>query len=163
MEHLDMGAILRLRATRGDATGQRIHRTQIRGEMVPKELVLQVLNEHLARHLPERILVLDGFPRTRAQLAATEDGRVPIAIDRAIWLDVPRDVAESRLRVRAGIEPRNDDAASTLRFALMDETVDAVRRELVTRGVLEVVDATLDADTVFSEVSSLLAPLVAHS
>ena len=112
--------------------------------MVPKELVLEVLNDHLENCDPGAPLILDGFPRTTAQLAASDDGRVPITIERAVWLDVPRTIAEARLRQRAGSTPRNDDGDRAMagRFAVMNETVEAVRHEFAARGILEVVDAS---------------------
>ena len=131
--------------------------------MVPKEIVLGVVNDHLRRCDLEQPLILDGFPRTTAQLAAMDDGRVPIAIARAVWLDVPQTIAESRLRFRAGSTPRNDDGdvATRRRFALMDETVEAVRHEFAARGMLEVVDASRSASAVFDAVQALLQPLLA--
>lgn len=161
MRHVDMGQLLRGRAVRDDGMGRRIHRHQARGEMVPKELVLGALNDHLARLSSERTLVLDGFPRTTGQFAATEDGRVPIEIERALWLDVPRSIAEARLLERAAHSPRHDDgrSAADQRFALMDETVESLRRELAARGMLEVVDASQSADQVFEEVLALIDAL----
>ncbi len=159
--HLDLGHLLRVRAVRPDLVGRRIVGAQTRGDMVPKEVVLEVLFEHLGRLDPARTLVLDGFPRTTAQLAATDDGRVPIRIERAIWLDVPREVAQERLRRRAAHAPRNDDGDATARqrFALMSDTVDAVRRAFAARGLLETVDATRTPDEVLSDVVELITPL----
>jgi adenylate kinase family enzyme len=133
--------------------------------MVPKELVLNVLNEHLSRLSCDCTLVLDGFPRTTGQFAATEDGRVPVAIERAIWLDVPRSIAESRLLERGAYSRRNDDGGSAAhrRFALMDETVESLRRELAARGMLEVVDASQSADQVFEEVLELIDALLTRA
>jgi adenylate kinase len=165
MHHVDMGQLLRNRAKRGDRIGRRIHRLQARGDMVPKELVLETLNEHLARLSTDRMLILDGFPRTTGQLAATEDGRVPIKIERAIWLDVPRPIAESRLRERAAHSPRNDDGgpAARQRFALVDDTVEALRREFAARGMLEVVDASRSPDQVFEDVHALIDALLTRT
>jgi adenylate kinase len=162
IQHVDLGQLLRARSARDDPAGRRIHRLQAQGQMVPKELVLEVLNDHLENCDPGAPLILDGFPRTTAQLAASDDGRVPITIERAVWLDVPRTIAEARLRQRAGSTPRNDDGDRAMagRFAVMNETVEAVRHEFAARGILEVVDASRTADAVFESVLGLLQPFL---
>lgn len=159
--HVDMGGVLRSRARMGDTLGARIASTQARGLMVPKEIVVDVLNEHLRRYDRGQVLVLDGFPRTATQVAAADDGRVPVWVRLAIWLDLPREVAAQRLRSRAAAAPRPDDGESVARqrLALVAETVDAVRSEYERRGLLEVVDATRSADEVYEAVLACLAPL----
>jgi adenylate kinase len=159
--HVDMGAILRRRAQRADDIGLKIARTQARGLMVAKETVIEVLNEHLDELDPDCGLILDGFPRTSAQVAAADDGRVPIWVRSAIWLDVPRREAEERIRSRAAATPRSDDAdgIALRRFELMSGTLDSVREEYRTRGILEVVDASQPADDVYSAVLASLEPV----
>lgn len=156
--HVDMGRILRQRATCGDTVGAQVAIAQARGIMVPKETVLSALTSHLESLPRESQLVLDGFPRTSGQVAAADDGRVPVDVTVAIWLDVPADVAAARLHARRGAHPRIDDAPDVIatRLSLTNQTVDAVRALYERRGMLEHVDATGCPADVYAQVESCL-------
>ena len=158
--HVDMGSLLRRRARRGDPTGDRIAITQARGAMVPKEIVLTTLCEHLVTLEPGSPLVLDGFPRTTAQVAAVDDARVPIVITLAIWLEVAVEVAVGRIHLRGFASSRADDAPNVARtrLGLVAETVDAVRALYEQRGILEIVDGNAAPDVVYERVADLLVP-----
>jgi len=158
--HVDMGEVLRRRAARDDAVGNRIAIAQARGLMVPKEVVLTALTAHLDT-LPTRSrLVLDGFPRTTGQVAAADDGRVPVDVTLAVWLDVPDEVATKRLRARSIAEARVDDTTDAIetRFGLVPQTIDAVRALYAQRGILERVDAQGSPAEVYERVCSRVLP-----
>ena len=72
------------------------------GELVPDELVVQMVIERLARPDADRGVLLDGFPRTLTQARALD---VELAergggVTAAIFLDVPTDVLVERLSGR---------------------------------------------------------------
>jgi adenylate kinase len=156
--HVDMGSILRRRAAHHDTLGEQIAIAQARGIMVPKETVLSALTSHLAS-LPRRSrLVLDGFPRTPGQVAAADDGRVPVDVSVAVLLDLPPGIAAHRLHSRQDSQPRVDDAADVIatRLSLTRQTVDAVRALYERRGILERVDASGCPDDVYDRVVACL-------
>lgn len=163
-EHVDMGELLRHRAAHDDPLGRRIAIAQARGLMVPKDAVLDTLVHDLAARDPAVPLVLDGFPRTTAQVAAADDGRVPVAVWCAIWLDVPAELAARRLEGRARSGDRDDDAPDVVatRMRLVSDTVMAVRVHYERRGILEVVDARGSADDVYERVTACLSPFAAR-
>lgn len=162
LRHVDMARLLRDRAAVDDPVGRRIAIAQARGPMVPKDAVLDTLVAHLDRIPRAMPLVLDGFPRTTVQVAAADDGRVPVAVTRAVWLDVSPDVARARLDGQARRERRADDAAEVVatRLDLVRETVEAVRTLYERRGILESVDGDGSPDDVYERVTACLAPLV---
>lgn len=161
LRHVDMGRLLRERAQRADAVGERIALAQARGVMAPKETVLMVLTDHLVRLPAGAGIVLDGFPRTTAQVAAADDGRVPVDLQRAVWLELPTAAATERLHRRARTGTRVDDRDTVIetRMRLAADTVDAVRAEFERRGILEVVDAGGTEGEVFARVTARLVPL----
>lgn len=161
--HVDMGRLLRRRAEIDDPVGRRIAIAQARGLMVPKESVLETLVTHLSRLPLDLPILLDGFPRTAGQVAAADDGRVPVAVRLALWLDVPEDVARQRLDGRARRSRRSDDATGVVstRLGLVQETVEAVRTLYARRGILEVVDGRGAPDEVFRMTVDRLEPTAA--
>lgn len=72
-----------------------------RGDLVPDELVIEMILERI-RTLDANGIILDGFPRNNPQAQAldqrlAEQGQ---SIDRAIYLDVPREILLDRLSGR---------------------------------------------------------------
>lgn len=159
--HVDMGHVLRERAEADDPIGRRIAIAQARGLMVPKEAVLETLVSHLDRLPLDVPLVLDGFPRTPAQVAAADDGRVPVDVTFALWLEVPDAVARRRLGGRADDGDRDDDTPEVMetRLRLVSDTVEAVRGLYERRGILRSVDASGTPDDVYQRALACLSPM----
>jgi len=100
--HISVGDILRDAAKSGTPTGLRAHQTMERGELVDDDLVVALVAERLAAaDVHTGGFVLDGFPRTVEQAQALagilRDGH---ALDRAVVIDVPLEVARARLLAR---------------------------------------------------------------
>jgi adenylate kinase len=159
--HVDMGQVLRTRAELDDPIGRRIAIAQARGLMVPKEAVLETLVGHISR-LPHDVpLLLDGFPRTTAQVAAADDGRVPVDVVLALSLEVPAEVARERLLGRADSGARPDDTPEVMetRLGLVQDTVEAVRTLYERRGILESIDASRGPDEVYARALACVSPV----
>jgi adenylate kinase len=65
--HLSTGDMFRDHVSRGTALGQRAKPIMERGELVPDEIVLGMVEDRLSQAGTARGFVLDGFPRTLAQ------------------------------------------------------------------------------------------------
>ena len=65
--HISTGDILRENVARGTELGQKAKAIMDRGELVPDDLVLGMVDDRLLRPDCDRGFVLDGFPRTIAQ------------------------------------------------------------------------------------------------
>lgn len=115
-----------------------------RGELVPDEIILGLLEEVLSRPEARGGVVMDGFPRTIAQaekvdqLLETRGARV----DRVLLLDVPEEELLRRIMGRAKEEDRSDDTPEAFRRRVAvyrEQTaplVDYYRR----RGILTEID-----------------------
>lgn len=100
--HISVGDILRDAAKSGTPAGLRAQQTMERGELVDDDLVVALVAERLAAaDVLTGGFVLDGFPRTVEQAQALadilSDGH---ALDRAVVIDVPLEVARARLLAR---------------------------------------------------------------
>ena len=67
--HVATGDILRTAVSEGTALGRRVHPILERGDLVPDELMVDLIRERL---LDEDGFVLDGFPRTVPQAEALD-------------------------------------------------------------------------------------------
>ena len=113
--HLNLGSVatgeLFRSAIKGGTTlGQRIKTIYDRGELIPDDLTIALVDERLDELAQERGpdgrlvqgAVYDGFPRTSAQAAALDQALATRGeqVDAVIAIDVPRDVLIERLSGR---------------------------------------------------------------
>lgn len=115
--HISTGDILRAAVAAQTPLGIQAQSYMDRGELVPDQLLLDLVEERLAQPDTEKGWILDGFPRTVPQatflgehLAQKSQG-VPV---RVLNLDVPDEVIVTRLLARG----RADDAEETIRRRL---------------------------------------------
>lgn len=112
------GDILRDAVASGSDIGERARAIMERGDLVPDEVVIAIVEERLAREDCKAGFILDGFPRTREQACAL-DGilekaeRQPLV---ALSLCVDDEILRKRILERG--EGRADDNEETVRNRL---------------------------------------------
>jgi len=118
--YLSSGELLRTEVAAGTALGQQVAADLAAGDLVPDELMLEVLRAPLEAALTSGGYVLDGFPRNVAQALelaayAAQMGGTPDAV---VWFDVEHDELLRRTRSRALAEGRVDDADAVARHRI---------------------------------------------
>ena len=115
-QHLSTGQLFRDSAAVGVPAGLEAKAYMDRGELVPDEIVVDVVAERFSNPAEvEHGFVLDGFPRTENQ--AEELDRIlgtHYPLDLVMDLDVPTDMAIERLLGRG----REDDTEESIRRRL---------------------------------------------
>jgi adenylate kinase len=160
MRHIATGDLLRQQIADGSDLGKQVTGYLERGELVPDELIIDLVLPLVLDAAGTDGYLLDGFPRSveQAERVRTLVTGLGAHADAAIYLDVPRDVLVQRLLDRATTEGRVDDTARVIDNRLHvfeDDTrplVDYYRQ----RGLLHVVDASLDPDSVTAQIVSAL-------
>jgi adenylate kinase len=97
---ISTGDILREAGQAGTPIGLRAKSIMDRGELVPDDVMIEIVRERLNRPDASRGFVLDGFPRTVPQARALDglmNGRSPLVI---VDIAVPEDVLVRRLGSR---------------------------------------------------------------
>ena len=147
VQHLSTGQMFRDSASAGVSAGLDAKGFMDRGELVPDEIVVAVVDERFAN--PSEVepgFVLDGFPRTANQAVELDRILGEHALDIVVDLDVPTDVVVERLEARA----REDDNHDSIRRRL--ELYEQETKPLVDfyreRGLLVSVDGVGDEDEV---------------
>jgi len=100
--HIASGDILRANVKEGTELGRRAAPYMERGELVPDELILDMMAERLAEPDAAEGYALDGFPRTVAQAEAL-DGRLSERqqrLEAVVYLEVPEKELLRRLSGR---------------------------------------------------------------
>jgi adenylate kinase len=114
--HISTGEILRDAVDRDTHLGQKARGYMDRGELVPDELILDLIKERLSHTDAQNGWILDGFPRNVSQAAFLETllQRLDQSPDCALNLDVADDTLVTRLLSRG----RKDDNEETIRRRL---------------------------------------------
>lgn len=101
-EHVSTGDLLRAARRDGTDLGRRAQGYMDAGELVPDEVILDLVREHLGGVAPTTDVLFDGFPRTDDQAAGLD--RVLAEIDRqvdaVVLFEAPDDTLVKRLSGR---------------------------------------------------------------
>jgi len=99
---ISTGDILRGAVKEGTELGIKAKGFMNAGDLVPDDLILDIMGERLLADDCKAGFLLDGFPRTIPQAEALKGmlSKLNIELDAAVNLDVPRDVILDRLTTR---------------------------------------------------------------
>jgi adenylate kinase len=109
--HLSTGDMLRAEITAGTELGKKMSSIMAKGELVPDEVVIEMIAAKIDKTKDSAGFLFDGFPRTVGQTIELEKmlGARGMKIDRMLVLDVAHDELVSRLIARAELSGRPDD------------------------------------------------------
>lgn len=118
--HISTGELLREHVAHSTPLGRRVQPYLERGDLIPDDLVLRLVQERLTSPVVLDGYVLDGFPRTMDQALtayawATEHR---LTFSAVIHLTVSDSELVRRLLERGRVTGRSDDTADTIRHRL---------------------------------------------
>jgi adenylate kinase len=143
--HLSTGDLFRAAVAAGSSVGHAVEGYLDRGELVPDEIVIRVVDDRFALGGPlDDGFVLDGFPRTLVQAEELEQVLAGRPLDLVIDVDVPTDVVLDRIAGRrvcedcgttyhVNLPPKENWTCDKCGGAVVqraDDTEEAVRRRL---------------------------------
>ncbi|MEE0025988.1 MAG: adenylate kinase [Atopobiaceae bacterium] len=179
--HISTGDLLRAAVKAQSELGKQAKAYMDAGQLVPDQLVIDLVKERLAQPDAQKGFMLDGFPRNIAQ-AETLDGELKdmgVELDAALLVDVPFEVIVERLSSRrtcracgytAGADvtecprcggemyQRDDDKPETINKRL--DTYQNQTQPLIdyyeSHGILKAVDGNRPVDEVYVDVKKVL-------
>ena len=179
--HISTGDLLRAAVKAQSELGKQAKAYMDAGQLVPDQLVIDLVKERLAQPDAQKGFMLDGFPRNIAQ-AETLDAELKgmdVELDAALLVDVPFDVIVERLSSRrtcrscgytapAGTDTcprcegemyqRDDDKPETIQKRL--DTYQNQTQPLIDyykgHGILKSVDGNRAVDEVYVDVKKVL-------
>jgi adenylate kinase len=157
---ISTGEIFREQVRRGTALGESARAYIEAGDYVPDDLTDAMLCDRLAEPDCWRGFLLDGYPRTLAQVATLDRllGETGVSIDAVVELVVDPEELVERLVRRAGIELRPDDAESVIRRRqeVYAEETAPLLAEYESRGLLVRVDGSGSVNRVAARIFEAL-------
>jgi adenylate kinase len=163
IRHIAAGDLLRAQARAEGQLGREIAAYQARGDLVPDQIVLDVLIPAVTEAAARGGYILDGFPRTLPQATAAAElaVRLGVTLDAAVYLYAPEGVLTRRLLDRARQSGRADDIADVIqhRLRVFAETTGPLVPYYTERGILVAVDADQPPDSVTADIQARLSGL----
>ena len=177
-KHISTGDLVRAEIKSGSELGQKIKEYNDRGDLVPDEIIVQMMRPYLDE---EDSWILDGFPRNQSQAEALDEmlKEIDADLEAAVALEAPDDLLVERLSGRrtsestgniyhAEYDPppedsdedpgpfvqREDDRADAIRHRLKiyHEQTEPLKDYYADKGILVQVDATQPITEVTAEI-----------
>jgi adenylate kinase len=151
---LSTGDMLRAAVAADTPVGRRAKAIMDRGELVPDDVMVEIISDRIGQPDTARGFILDGFPRTLAQAEALTDltRKKGLQIDAVIEIAVDEQALRSRIegRARETGGARADDTLETLkkRMAVYREQTAPVADYYRRNGALKRVDGMKSMDEV---------------
>ncbi len=152
--HLSTGDMLRAELAAGTPLGKQVEAIMASGELVPDEVVIEMIANRIDSTTGRAGFIFDGFPRTAAQAEALQEmlGQRGMTIDLMLVLDVHDTELMERMKKRALVSGRADDADEGIinnRIAVYRDKTEPVINFGRKRGVVRFVDGVGLIDDIF--------------
>jgi adenylate kinase len=158
--HISTGDLFRAAVVEKTPLGLKAQTFLDRGELVPDEVVIGMIQERLGQEDAKNGWLLDGFPRTVPQAHALDAllGSLNQAMDRVINLKVSDEFLLQRLLSRG----RNDDTEAVIRRRLQvyrEQTAPLIEF-YCDRGQLTDIDGSATVEVVTASIQEAAAPFL---
>jgi adenylate kinase len=165
LTHLSTGDMLRAEIAAGTELGQKMSSIMSKGELVPDEVVIEMIANKIDSAKDTSGFLFDGFPRTLAQTVALEKmlNERDMKIDTMLVLEVDHDELVKRLVLRADQSGRPDDKDPSVienRIDVYKEKTEPIINYCRERGIYQPVNGMGTIDDIFIRLSDLLEKLI---
>jgi adenylate kinase len=158
--HVATGDILRAAMAAETELGLKVKPIYDAGQLVPDELMIELIRERLGEDDARDGFVLDGFPRTMRQAEALGEmlREIDKELDVVFELQLPDAVGRERMLKRAAEEGRADDTPEAIdeRLRIYHEQTAPLVEYYRTRGHLVGIHADRPIPAVFGEIQRAL-------
>ena len=163
--HLSTGDMLRAEIAAGTELGKKMSHIMSKGELVPDEVVIEMIAFKIDNSRNAAGFLFDGFPRTVSQTIELEKmlNDRGMKIDRMLVLDVDHDELVNRLIARAELSGRPDDkdpAVIENRIDVYKEKTEPIIEYCRERGIYQPVKGMGTIEDIFGRLSGYMTQLV---
>ena len=159
--HLSTGNLLRQEISEKTPLGMEAKNFIDKGQLVPDEVVIGMVDSYMEKHAEARGFLFDGFPRTVAQAQALDKllSLRRTAISKVVALEVSEDELVKRLINRGHTSGRSDDTDENIirkRFSVYREETEPVAEHYAQHGKLERLNGEGTIDQIFRSISEII-------
>lgn len=161
--HVSTGDLFRYEMSNKTPLGVQAQEIINRGDLVPDDITLGMLRNHIEKNSDSKGFIFDGVPRTikQAEMLDDPDFFKNLDITKVIYLHVDMDEVQRRILKRAEIEKRADDTPETVKarvenfFAQTMPLVDYYKKQ----GKMVEVNGMQDIEHVFADICKIIDSL----
>jgi adenylate kinase len=164
--HLSTGNLLRQEIADKTPLGLEARSFIDKGQLVPDEVVIGMIDTCLEKHFGAKGFLFDGFPRTVAQAEALDKllSLRKTAITKVLALDVSEEELVSRLLKRGETSGRTDDTDESVirkRFQVYRNETEPVAAHYARAGKLDHIRGEGSVEDIFNDLANKILPFVA--
>ncbi len=165
LTHLSTGDMLRAEIAAGTELGQKMSSIMSKGELVPDEVVIEMIAKKIDTTKGSSGFLFDGFPRTVAQTVALEKmlNERKMKIDTMLVLEVEHDELVKRLVLRADLSGRPDDkdpAVIENRIDVYKDKTEPIINYCRERGIYQPVNGMGTIEDIFKRLAGYMEKLM---
>jgi adenylate kinase len=152
--HISTGEMFRDHVSRGTELGRKVDAIMSAGDYVPDEVTVAMLADRISHPDAAAGYILDGFPRTAAQVESLDSLIGGDGLDRVVVFQVDEDELTERMLSRG----RDDDTEETIRnrFRVYMQQTQPLLDVYEGRGATVVVDGAGEVDDVTERILTAL-------
>ena len=163
--HLSTGDMLRAEIAAGTELGKKMSVIMSKGELVPDEVVIEMIANKIDSSKGVAVFLFDGFPRTVAQTESLEKmlNERGMKINLMLALDVEHDELVKRLVGRAELSGRPDDKDPDVienRISVYREKTEPIISYCDDRGIYQAVNGMGSIEDIFDRLSVHMSKIV---
>ena len=163
--HVATGDMFRAEVAADSELGREVGAIMARGDLVPDETTIAIIEKRLSEPDASGGFVLDGFPRNIAQAQALDTmlGTIGRVLDAILFFAVSDEIGMERALSRAALEGRADDTREVIarRLEIYHRETEPIIEHYRTTGKLIPLHADRSIEQVWSEISNALQQVVA--
>ena len=156
--HISTGDLFRANLSQGTALGLEAKKYMDAGDYVPDSVTNDMVRDRLTQSDAQAGFLLDGYPRTVAQVTELDEMLGEHVLDRVLVLRADTDEVVARLLNRAHQQGRADDTEEVVRrrLEIYEEQTAPLIDLYSSRGILVSVDGIGSIDEVAQRMHSVL-------
>ena len=161
LTHLSTGDMLRAEIAAGTELGKKMSSIMSKGELVPDEVVIEMIAAKIDSTKGSAGFLFDGFPRTVSQTVSLEKmlNERGMQIDSMLVLDVDHEELVKRLILRAEASGRPDDKDPDVienRISVYKEKTEPIIDYCRKKGIYQPVKGVGTIDDIFNRLSVIM-------
>ena len=161
LKHLSTGDLLRREITERTPLGIEAKNFMDKGQLVPDEVVIGMIDSSLNKNPGAKGFLFDGFPRTAAQATALDKllALKKTGITKVLALDVSEDELVKRLLKRGETSGRSDDTNEEIirkRFAVYKNDTSSVAEHYKALGKFASIEGEGSVEDIFEALNNAI-------
>ena len=162
--HISTGNLFRKHIGEGTELGKMAQGYMDKGDLVPDEVVIGMVEEQIKEHIDSEGFIFDGFPRTVNQAVALDEmlESHQLSISGMIALEVPEQELRNRIKERAKTSGRvddQDDEKISNRIVVYNRETAPVAEHYKTQNKFKSVAGVGSIDEIYNEIDAVISKL----